>query len=343
MPDRKKRADEAAETFRSGRSRKAYVLRRDIRKGMASAAENQVQTSGVCAACIILEDLKDMFNSFIHTGQALKRRKKIRMKPGRVYYDLTKQNDFLVRSVFDAKGNYLYHRDCIRAAFGVSNQRLARLRKCIHIEAGDPTEFLQKHEIHKANRLSDVVVPPSCELPTQSWLNSIADDTLAQCRKNPRRHGNARKASNQAKEHLIKEQFLKFIDNNSASNGRKEGSSGKTFYFDRKFTQIRSPDKNDPQFDYKCRHSVLVEFNRTLTDMGLATVSVGTFHNWLKKHRPYVGICPSMSDYCDKCKEFEEEISRCQQVLNRLIQSGNTPEGKIMCMDTFIGNTETPH
>ncbi len=144
-------------------------------------------------------------------------------------------------------------------------------------------------------------------------------------------------ASNQAKEHLIKEQFLKFgashkgtisqiRNNNSASKGRKEGSSGKTFYFDRKFTHIRSPDKNDPQFDYKCRHSVLVEFNRTLTDMGLATVSVGTFHNWLKKHRPYVGICPSMSD-CDKCEEFEEQISRCQQVSNRLIQSGNTPEG----------------
>ena len=326
MSTREKRANKAAKTFRSGRSRTAYVLRSDIAKGMA---KNQQLTTGVCAACLSLDDLKDVFNSFIHTGQELKRRKKIRLKTGTIYYDLTKQNDFLIRSVFDAKGNYLYHRDCIRQAFGVGSQRLARLRKCIYTETGDRIESLPKHVICKANRLSDVVMPPNCKLPTKSWLSSLADDALVLCRKNPRRHGNAKKTSNQAKDHRIKEQFFKFVDNNSASNGRKEGSSGKTFYFDRKFTQIRSPDKKDPQFDYKSRHSVLMEFNRTLTDMDLATVSVGTFHNWLKKYRPFVGICPSMSDYCDQCKEFEEEISRCQQILNRLIQSGNTPEGTI--------------
>ena len=66
------------------------------------------------------------------------------------------------------------------------------------------------------------------------------------CCAEPRRHGNAKKTSNQAKDHRIKEQFLKFVDNNSASNGRKEGSSGKTFHFDRKLTQIRSPDKKYP-------------------------------------------------------------------------------------------------
>ena len=40
--------------------------------------------------------------------------------------------------------------------------------------------------------------------------------------------------------------------------------------------------------------SVLFESNRSLTEKGLGTVSVGTFHNWLKKHRSYVGICPSL-------------------------------------------------
>ena len=35
------------------------------------------------------------------------------------------QNDFLLRTVFDAKGDYVYHRDCVRAAYGVSTQWLA--------------------------------------------------------------------------------------------------------------------------------------------------------------------------------------------------------------------------
>ena len=47
------------------------------------------------------------------------------------------------------------------------------------------------------------------------------------------------------------------------------------------------------------------------------------FHNWLKQHHLYIGICPSMSDYYDKCKEFEEETTGCQQIINRLVQSGH--------------------
>jgi len=94
-----------------------------------------------------------------------------------------------------------------------------------------------------------------------------------------------------------------FVDSNSTSNGQKEESSGKTFYFDRKFIRIRTPDKKDPQIEYKCKHSVLFEFNRTLTEDGLTLTSVGTFHNWLKQHHLYIGICPLMSDYYDKCKE----------------------------------------
>ena len=80
---------------------------------------------------------------------------------------------------------------------------------------------------------------------------------------------------------------------------------------------------------YKCKHSVLFEFNRTSED-DLKPISVGTFHNRLKQHCPYVGIRPSMSDYCDKCKEFEEEISRCQQIVNRLVQSGHATESEYM-------------
>ena len=104
----------------------------------------------------------------------------------------------------------------------------------------------------------------------------------------------------------------------------KKGSHGKSYYFGRRFTQIRTPNVDDPQFEYKCKRSVLYEFNRTLTSDGLGSISVGTMFNWMKKYRPYVGICPSMSDYCDTCKEKNEDIFgpfsafvRAKRTLNR--------------------------
>ena len=71
MSTREKRVNKAAKTFRSGRSRTGYVLRSDIIQRELS-----------------LEDFKDVFNSFIHTGQELKLGKKIRLKTGTIYYDL---------------------------------------------------------------------------------------------------------------------------------------------------------------------------------------------------------------------------------------------------------------
>ena len=159
--------------------------------------------------CQSLEDLKDVFDSFVHTGPALKSRKGIRTKSSTpAYFDLTKLNDFIVRSVFDTKGNYLYHRECIRTTFGVSNQRLAHLRKGIQVETGDPTELLPKHVIYKSNHFSDVLLPRDCELTSKSWLDSQPDGVLVKCRKNPRRHGNARKTLNHTKSHDIKEMYV---------------------------------------------------------------------------------------------------------------------------------------
>jgi len=74
---------------------------------------------------------------------------------------------------------------------------------------------------------------------------------------------------------------------------------------------------------------VLYEFNRTLEEKGMGKISVGTFHSWLKQHRPYIGICPLQSDYCDKCKEYQEEIARARQIANRLKQSGHSTEESI--------------
>ena len=82
--------------------------------------------------------------------------------------------------MFDTKGNYLYHRECICTTFGVSNQRLACLRKGIQVEAGEPTELLPKHVIYKSNRFSDVLLPRNCdcELTSKSWLDSQPDGVL---------------------------------------------------------------------------------------------------------------------------------------------------------------------
>ena len=185
--------------------------------------------------------MKDVFDSFVHSGRSLIRRRAIYPKPADVAYrDISKQNEFIVKSVFDGK---VYHRNCIQEVFGVSNQRLARLRKSIQIEAGDPVELVQKQSVCQDNRLSDVVLPRGCEQPVQAFVETQSTAVLIECRKHPRRHGNARKQSNHAKPDAILERFLLFVDNNSSSNGRKEGSYGKTYYFDRKFTQIRTPDK----------------------------------------------------------------------------------------------------
>jgi len=56
---------------------------------------------GACVACRSLVDLKDVFQSFIHSGRALARRRAVYQKPAdTAHYDLTKQNEFL-KSVFD--------------------------------------------------------------------------------------------------------------------------------------------------------------------------------------------------------------------------------------------------
>ena len=324
MTTRQAREKKAAETFRFGKARRAYTLHKVILCGSMAPSGQTDAEERVCSGCRSLLDLKDVFDSFLHAGCSLHRRQAIYPKPSDVAYrDLSKQNEFLVKSVFDGEGNYLYHHNCICKVFGISNQRLSRLRKSVQTESGDPVELVCKQTVYESNRLSDVVLPHGYEEPARVYLESQPTDATVSCRKHPRRHGNARKQSNHAKSGSVQEHFLLFVDNNSASNGRKE----------RKTTLIvNSPrfapqTKNDPQFLYKCKCSVLFEFNRTLTENGLGTISVGTFHNWLKKHRPYVGICPSMSDYCDTCKELQEEISRCQHIVNRLIQSGNTPEG----------------
>ena len=68
-----------------------------------------------------------------------------------------------------------------------------------------------------------------------------------------------------------------FVDKNSASNRQKEGVMEKPFQS--QITQNRTPNKDDPQYSYKCKRSVLYEFKRTLATDGLGSISVGTTFN----------------------------------------------------------------
>ena len=92
----------------------------------------------------------------------------------------------------------------------------------------------------------------------------------------------------------VLDKFLNFVDSSSSRmDARRAVSHGATYYFTPKFFLMQTPNLDDPQYEYKCKHSVLYEFNRTLEEEALGKISVGTFHSWLKQPRPYVGISPS--------------------------------------------------
>ena len=135
------RTEKAAATYRFGRARRPYA--RD-----SSWHGKWIRAVFALRVRMSLMDLTCFKALSIAVEHLRMRRRAIHPKPAdTAYYDLTKQNAFLVKSVFDGKGNYVYHRDCIHAAFGVSNQCLSRLRKSVQIETNSPTELVNKQEI----------------------------------------------------------------------------------------------------------------------------------------------------------------------------------------------------
>ena len=174
----------AAELFRQGRSRRAYKLTKSIAAGMKSRFRDGEDTSesgrgGVCAQCKVLEDLRSIFDSFVHTGAALKRRRKIRPKPaGASYLSVKAQNKYLLKTVFDGTGNYIYHRNCIRAAFDVGSARLARLRKTVQDQSSRPFVEGSRAEV---THYSDVVLSKGCELPASTWLQEQPEEARITC------------------------------------------------------------------------------------------------------------------------------------------------------------------
>lgn len=75
------------------------------------------------------------------------------------YRNIKQQNELLLKTVFNSKSNYLHHRDCIRGAFGVGTQRLARLWKVVQQQRSRPFVKIAKK---KVSHYSDVVLPRGC-------------------------------------------------------------------------------------------------------------------------------------------------------------------------------------
>ena len=98
---------------------------------------------------------------------------------------MKEQNEFLIKSVFDAKGNYIYHRNCIKSAFGVGTARLARLR-CVVQQQNQ--QHLVRVEKERVTRFSDVVVPMDCSKSAGAWLQSQPDGSIVSCRNHPAMH-----------------------------------------------------------------------------------------------------------------------------------------------------------
>ena len=66
----------------------------------------------ICLQCKSLLDLRSIFDS---SGRDLKRFKAIYHKPaGSSYANVKEQYNYLIRTVYDGKGNYLYHQNCVR-------------------------------------------------------------------------------------------------------------------------------------------------------------------------------------------------------------------------------------
>ena len=123
--------------------------------------------------------------------------------------------------------------------------------------------------------------------------------------------------------------FLTFVDTNSQPNGRSEDSSGPTSYFLPKFTTIQAPKQGISHYQERLKRSVVGEFNHAQVEAGRGSCSNGTSHNWLKKYRPKLSVCPHKEDYCDTCSKRKEEIRARQTTINRLLASAATDPSEI--------------
>ena len=140
----------------------------------------------------------------------------------------------------------------------------------------------------------------------------------------------------------MRERFLDFVDNNTQPNGRSADSSGPTHYFLPKRTTIQTPKVGVTHYEERLSRSVVGEFNRVQQESGQGVCSNGSTHNWLKAHRPKVGICPHQKDYCDTCSRKKNEIHAKQMTINRLLQSSNANPDEVKELEVEMAAVKQP-
>lgn len=164
-----------------------------------------------------------------------------------------------------------------------------------------------------------------------AWWKTVDDGDDVEVQFPHERHGLAGRVSNHSKQDVLAD-FLEFVDANSQPNGRQAGSYSAQFFFHPKFTRIAPPREGEKNYDEKARSSLVYEFNRGQRERGRSTCGAIAASDWLEKHRPKVVLHPSMTDYCDSCKHFKEQLSRNQAIMNRYQQSGNATESELQAL-----------
>ena len=335
----RKRAGACA-NYLEGRSRKVHKLRHDIETGLqeqpATSSAQPSTTGSTCTSCKpVLEKLLPTFQTFTRRDIELRHRKRVLpnpRKPDKQHYrNLVAQNEWIRGNLFDALGNYRYCQACISETLQVGSQRLARQRTIKRRQALIPLLPMTKSDVI-SNRLEEKVVMPEGQDNFKEWWPTLTETDIVNVHYPHESHGLARKPSNSAKV-TVKEQFLQFVDLNSQPNGRQSSSSGALFYFLPKFTRIGAPKKSEKNYLDKVQHSLLCEFNRVQEEEGRQTCSERSAFRWLKEDRPKHAVCPPRTDYCDRCKELNEEINRQKTILQRLRHTGS-------CSDTELLNHE---
>lgn len=187
-----------------------------------------------------------------------------------------------------------------------------------------------------------VIMPDSITTSFSKWWSSLLPEQVVHVRYPHERHGNAGKPSNSAKK-TVREEFLRFVDNNSQPNGRSADSSGPTFYFSPKFTTIQTPKPSVAHYKERVARSVVGEFNRVQREQGNGECCNGSSHNWLKEFRPKVAICPHQEDYCDICSKFKNLIHSKQTTINRVQQSAQAESEDIEKLTDELKQLKADH
>lgn len=282
---------------------------------MTNAVEEQAPDPDgpSCNFChVTLCNFAQVFNSFTHTGSALKKRKIHPPKTRRSvdsYRDMSSQNAWLLATIFDDKGNYNYCNRCVVHYLGVGKQRLASLRQTKIARAQSPFVMMTKKNVIEKSLLSHVAMPGDVMLSFPKWWASIGDVDVVKVHNPVGRHGLSGKPSNNAKEQT-RQDFLKFVDLHSQPNGRQGASYGAHFYFDSIFTRFAVPKKSVKNYNAMCQRSVVATFNSVQLQLGKGTCSSSSASTWLKDDRPKHAIAPQKLDYCDTCVEYKKDFGK---------------------------------